>query len=146
LPDRIEVKNKIFTLVDLQKPANNYIILETMPKEKNDTKFIFTIHMNDKATIKIGRSNESDVRMSDISISRNHAFIKSIGGYFYLEDNNSKFGSLVQSDNKLIIIPYRQLALQIGRFYFTFNLKRSLFACLRCYKYITIIIDLRTHL
>ena len=90
--------------------------------------------MNEKSTIKIGRSNESDLRMSDISISRNHAIIRLLGGNFYLEDNCSKFGSLVQTTSKVVVLPYKQIALQIGRYFYVFNLKKNLFACLTCYK------------
>ena len=48
-------------------------------------------------TFKLGRGHESDVRVSDISVSRCHAilkFDKNDHGY-YLEDNLSKFGTLV---------------------------------------------------
>jgi pSer/pThr/pTyr-binding forkhead associated (FHA) protein len=51
----------------------------------------------DKKTFKLGRGHESDVRVSDISVSRCHALVKynSDNGRFYLEDNLSKFGTLV---------------------------------------------------
>jgi len=43
----------------------------------------------------MGRGSDSDVRISDISVSRCHALIKYEKDGFYLEDNNSKFGTLV---------------------------------------------------
>jgi pSer/pThr/pTyr-binding forkhead associated (FHA) protein len=47
--------------------------------------------------IKIGRSVDSDVRVTDdISVSRNHAFIKKgPNGDYFLQDNKSKFGTLM---------------------------------------------------
>jgi pSer/pThr/pTyr-binding forkhead associated (FHA) protein len=47
--------------------------------------------------IKVGRSVDSDVRVTDdISVSRSHAFIKKgPNGDYYLEDNKSKFGTLM---------------------------------------------------
>jgi len=47
--------------------------------------------------LKMGRSVESDVRVTDdISVSRSHAFIKkAANGDYYLEDNKSKFGTLM---------------------------------------------------
>ena len=38
------------------------------------------------------------LRINDISVSRCHAFIKkdAIDGSFYLEDNESKFGTLIK--------------------------------------------------
>lgn len=49
------------------------------------------------STFKLGRGHESDVRVSDISVSRCHAILKydSNDCNYYLEDNLSKFGTLV---------------------------------------------------
>ena len=49
------------------------------------------------STFKLGRGHESDVRVSDISVSRCHAILKyDLNDYcYYLEDNLSKFGTLV---------------------------------------------------
>lgn len=46
---------------------------------------------------KLGRGHESDVRVSDISVSRCHAILKydDTDHNYYLEDNLSKFGTLV---------------------------------------------------
>lgn len=45
--------------------------------------------------IRMGRGHDADVRITDISVSRVHAVIKkSQKGYFYIEDNSSKFGTL----------------------------------------------------
>ena len=51
-----------------------------------------------KNKIKIGRGQDSDVRVvDDISVSRNHAFIhRDVNGHYYLTDNSSKFGTLLQ--------------------------------------------------
>jgi pSer/pThr/pTyr-binding forkhead associated (FHA) protein len=43
----------------------------------------------------MGRGHESEVRVCDISVSRCHALIKYNKGKYYLEDNLSKFGTLV---------------------------------------------------
>jgi pSer/pThr/pTyr-binding forkhead associated (FHA) protein len=45
----------------------------------------------------MGRGHESEVRVCDISVSRCHALLKykAEKGMFYLEDNLSKFGTLV---------------------------------------------------
>jgi pSer/pThr/pTyr-binding forkhead associated (FHA) protein len=44
----------------------------------------------------LGRGHECDVRISDISVSRKHAFIKFKDGNFVITDNNSKFGTLIK--------------------------------------------------
>ena len=49
--------------------------------------------------LKIGRGQDSDVRVTDdISVSRAHAFIyrDQTSGDYFLTDNGSKFGTLLQ--------------------------------------------------
>jgi len=54
------------------------------------------IDMDSKEFIKVGRGHDSEVRITDISVSRCHALVKrSSKGDFIVEDNNSKFGTLV---------------------------------------------------
>jgi pSer/pThr/pTyr-binding forkhead associated (FHA) protein len=47
-------------------------------------------------SVSIGRGTDNDLRVTDISVSRVHAFIKKdTNGDYYLTDNTSKFGTLV---------------------------------------------------
>jgi pSer/pThr/pTyr-binding forkhead associated (FHA) protein len=53
--------------------------------------------MASRSMIKVGRGHDCQVRVTDISVSRLHAFFrKSSEGFFLLEDNASKFGTLIQ--------------------------------------------------
>lgn len=55
-----------------------------------------------KTEFKIGRGHESEVRINDISVSRCHALIKyRHGDGFYIEDNQSKFGTIVMLKDKI---------------------------------------------
>jgi pSer/pThr/pTyr-binding forkhead associated (FHA) protein len=47
--------------------------------------------------LKIGRGHDNDLRIADISVSRIHAYLKldAKSGELILEDNSSKFGTLV---------------------------------------------------
>lgn len=45
---------------------------------------------------KIGRSVDTDMKIADISVSRIHAYIRINKGSLVLEDNGSKFGTLVK--------------------------------------------------
>lgn len=65
--------------------------------------------------IKLGRGHECEIRITDISVSRSHAFIKNMNGGFYLFDNKSKFGSLVREDNMSIEVGSQSQGIQIGR-------------------------------
>lgn len=54
--------------------------------------------------IKIGRGHDADVRVTDISVSRCHALIKKTEkGIFYIEDNQSKFGTLILIKNPIML-------------------------------------------
>jgi len=53
------------------------------------------ISLAKKNPIKLGRGHDVDIRTTDISVSRFHALLKYNKGNFYIEDNNSKFGTLV---------------------------------------------------
>ena len=49
----------------------------------------------------MGRGHDAEIRITDISVSRFHALIKYNKGDFYIEDNNSKFGTLVLMKNSM---------------------------------------------
>lgn len=49
----------------------------------------------------MGRGHDAEIRITDISVSRFHASIKYNKGDFYIEDNNSKFGTLVLMKNAI---------------------------------------------
>lgn len=135
LPEKIKFKNEIINIYEMQKPDNNYIMLESISREKRENRYLYIIHLKDKQSIKLGRANDSDVRMTDISVSRNHATLKLFNGYLYLQDNSSKFGTLINlNNNNVLMSPQRQLAVQCGRLYLQFNVKKTCIAAMRCYK------------
>lgn len=71
----------------------------------------------------MGRGHESDLRINDISVSRLHAIIKYKEGRFLLEDNTSKFGTLVLIKKRTPLIPGFNKAVQIGRTVVNFSVK-----------------------
>ena len=57
--------------------------------------------------IMIGRGIESDVRITDISVSRQHAQIKiDSKGYYYIQDQGAKFGTLAMVKAPILIDEY----------------------------------------
>ena len=72
---------------------------------------------------KLGRGHESDLRINDISVSRCHAFINFKDNKFWLQDNLSKFGTLVLVKKKTPLIPGYNKAVQIGRTVINFSVK-----------------------
>lgn len=72
------------------------------------------------SSIKIGRGHDCELRISDVSISRLHAQIKLIDGHFYLQDEKSKFGTLLAIQDRVIPVPHHSanpsfITLQCGR-------------------------------
>mgnify|MGYP002624905667 CR=1 FL=1 len=115
---KLNNNEKIFTLIDVEKPINaNYIILESLNqiKENNNIKSIHVMSLNDDEEIIIGRGHDCDVKIKDISVSRHHSkLIFNINQKTLLiKDLKSKFGTLV-----LIKTPFEireAIQIQIGR-------------------------------
>ncbi|EER07064.1 membrane associated RING finger, putative [Perkinsus marinus ATCC 50983] len=64
----------------------------------------------------IGRGHDSDVRISDVSISRKHCLLRYHNGQFYIQDLYSKFGTLLSIPSQgLKIPPSGSIAVQVGR-------------------------------
>lgn len=72
--------------------------------------------MDSREYIKVGRGHDSQVRITDISVSRCHALIKkSTRGDYIVEDNSSKFGTLVQVRKPYMLQKEQTNYLQLGR-------------------------------
>lgn len=112
-------KGKMYNLIDLKVPSDaNFLILESLVQEKSSQRMIHVISIPrniSSHSLKLGRGHESDIRVSDISVSRCHAFLKFQDGDFYIEDNSSKFGSLVLVREHIEIDPTMTMAVQRGR-------------------------------
>jgi pSer/pThr/pTyr-binding forkhead associated (FHA) protein len=73
----------------------------------------------------MGRGHDSDLRVNDISVSRCHAIIKYVDNNYYLEDNLSKFGTLVLLRDRIEIEQNATKAVQIGRTVVSFTVKNQ---------------------
>lgn len=116
---RIYLDNKKFYTVDIPKPEKPYLVLEIMKKKKKEEGRIFKfITFKQKNIIQIGRKKDVDVKVSeDISVSRIHATLryKYETQEFLLEDNKSKFGTLVLAKNGINLRPHHSgLSVQVG--------------------------------
>jgi len=63
------------------------------------------------------------VRINDISVSRCHAIIKCKKDGFYIEDNLSKFGTIVLLKDKMRLAEDHTMAVQVGRSVVSFTIK-----------------------
>lgn len=116
----------LFKLIDINepKPGSQYILLESMPLDKNTSRNIHMLTVTErKSDFKLGRGHESEVRINDISVSRCHAIIKCRKDGFYIEDNLSKFGTIVLLKNSLRLAEDHTMAVQVGRSVVSFTIK-----------------------
>ena len=133
-PEKIRIKGSIFSIIDLEKPDKDYLILDGLIKEIPEEKSIFIVHFKNKKEIKIGRATDANIRLSDISVSRAHAIITQYNDNFYLHDTNSKFGTLISAGNKFCILYNKPFCVQKGNILFEFLMKKTFCAILRCYR------------
>lgn len=114
----IKYNGKFFNLLNYFIPdGQNFIILESLNSIK-ENQYPLSVHIlmfiEEDSNFILGRGHESDVRISDISVSRSHARIYFKDKKFILEDTGSKFGTLVLSKEKIEINNSNKI-LQIGR-------------------------------
>ena len=97
-PDFIKVEHTFYQIWDFSESKfKNYISLDTLPL--NGQKSIYIISFDKKNEIKIGRSHESDLRITDVTVSRMHCQ------------------------------PYVILPIQIGRTFLNFSLRNTFNIC-----------------
>jgi len=132
LPDLVKHNGQLHSLLDFSEEFNNYLILVTLTLDASKSKYIFLVSLDKSGQIKIGRGLINDIVLSDMSVSRIHCLFIIEGKNIYIQDNNSKFGTLIliQTPN-LKLIEDLPLYLQIGRTYLNFEIKEksNFFSC-----------------
>lgn len=92
--------------------------------------------------IKKGRGHDCDIRITDISVSRCHALIKLDKGNFYLEDNNSKFGTLIHMKRPFPLFgDFNNISIQVGRTVLSMNVKKNWKSLPGCFGYLNLCLD-----
>lgn len=98
----------------VEKPDRPYIVIEsiTPPRSllnnlnhREEERCLHVISMAEGGRpLKIGRGHGCEIRISDISVSRSHASIEFADDKFLiLDDNKSKFGTLVLFDEEFAL-------------------------------------------
>ena len=64
---------------------------------------VFILNLSLLSEQRVGRSHDNELRISDISVSRLHCIFKLVEGGIYVQDKNSKFGTLVRLKNELAL-------------------------------------------
>ena len=94
---------KRYFTVNIPKPKKPYLVLNPIYREKTSSKgkVYFLVSFAEQQAMVVGRKSDSDILISDEStVSRHHCrFLyekdKTNQGRFYIEDKESKFGTLV---------------------------------------------------
>eukprot|EP00826_Nyctotherus_ovalis_P051288 TRINITY_DN6402_c0_g1_i12.p2 TRINITY_DN6402_c0_g1~~TRINITY_DN6402_c0_g1_i12.p2 ORF type:complete len:196 (+),score=42.53 TRINITY_DN6402_c0_g1_i12:782-1369(+) len=124
--DTVTIAETKYDLLDIEKPAQGpYLELETVAGDKAFSKVVHIARVTpEKAQLKLGRGREADVKLGDISVSRLHALITLTPKGFVLQDNGSKFGTLLLMPSEPQKIPVDSgLCLQIGKTTLKFSFK-----------------------
>ena len=131
-PDFIKYKNKIFPLINFSNEFKSYLTFESLTFDKYHNKFIYVVSLENPRKITIGKNHGCEIVLSDRSIENLHCFMVVRNNQVYLEDNDSKFGTLVLVQTKRIKL-YQDipLYLQIGRSFLEIIIKKDfkLFDC-----------------
>mmetsp|Transcript_53189 Transcript_53189/g.84604 ORF Transcript_53189/g.84604 Transcript_53189/m.84604 type:complete len:428 (+) Transcript_53189:43-1326(+) len=115
-PTQIMSDRERMPLVEVPQTQAPFVVLENMVRDsqQHTSRGLHVISLAEKA-LKLGRGHESDVRIADVSISRCHATISFVRGQFVLEDNNSKFGTLVAMKKPRQLDANSPTSIQMGR-------------------------------
>ena len=125
LPDFIKYNNKYYNITFYKPNFEEFIVLESVGiYNKEKIKYIHIISFDNKNTIFIGRTKECELSLNDLAVSRYHCFIRKIDGELFLEDNLSKYGTLVLiQNNNMIINDLVPLKLQINQIFIKLKIK-----------------------
>ena len=131
LPDYIKYKGQYYNICFYKPRFEEFIVLESVQVDKDRTKFIHLISFDNKYTINMGRANECELSIAELSVSRYHCMIHKEDGELFLEDNSSKFGTLVLvQNNNLIMNDYIPLKVQINKTFIKITVKKPYsFSC-----------------
>jgi len=131
-PDVLKHKNKLYPLLDFSSEYKSYLTIESLTLDKNKNKFIYVVSLEQNKKLKAGRGHECDILLSDISVSRVHSFFITENNNLFVEDNDSKFGTLIFIQNPRIKFSETlPLYVQIGRSSFEIKIRKNfkLFSC-----------------
>jgi pSer/pThr/pTyr-binding forkhead associated (FHA) protein len=123
-PDYIKIGEKYYNISFYKPKFKEFLVMESMKADKHKVKFIYIISFDKKNSINIGRANECDLSVSELSVSRFHCIIHKEEDDIYLEDNSSKFGTLILIQNhNLLMNDYQPLRVQTDKTFIKFKIK-----------------------
>lgn len=115
-PFENKMRSSMFAIMQFDRPEKNYMILESIKSAPAKVVHVFDLRYSE---FKVGRSVETDMKIADISVSRTHSFFKVINNKIVVEDNGSKFGTLVKLQRPVDLLSvkgeFNSTIFQVGR-------------------------------
>ena len=115
-PFENKMRSSMFAIMQFDKPEKNYMILESIKSAPAKVVHVFDLKYDQ---FKVGRSVETDMKIADISVSRTHSFFKIKDNKIVVEDNGSKFGTLVKIQRPVDLLAVKadhtSTIFQVGR-------------------------------
>lgn len=93
-PFETKLKERLFQIMDFERPETEYMIMESV--KSAPAKVVHVFYLDQSSEFKIGRSVDTDMKIADISVSRIHSYIRIQDDDLIIEDNGSKFGTLIK--------------------------------------------------
>ena len=113
-PKQQKKMGKPIEILEYTVPDSDFLVLESVTLQ--NIRIVHVIQMKNRAFIRVGRGHDADIRVTDISVSRFHAKInRSIDGEYFVEDNKSKFGTLIQIRKPFQMFKNKVNYVQMGR-------------------------------
>jgi predicted component of type VI protein secretion system len=103
------------------------LVLESVDREHSTNKGVVALQVDPGTSVKLGRGHESDVRITDISVSRVHCTLRHAESRYMLADETSKFGTLVKLQEAKPLTQDCELTLQAGRTILRIEVRRDNF-------------------
>mmetsp|Transcript_5833 Transcript_5833/g.5494 ORF Transcript_5833/g.5494 Transcript_5833/m.5494 type:complete len:174 (+) Transcript_5833:293-814(+) len=118
--ENVTTQYGVVNILGIETPANdNYIILEALNSEEilhRNTKMVHIIDFRKLKQLNVGRGHDNHVRITDISISRLHCKLICMKKEIYIDDQGSKFGSLIAEQKPVDISKLgNESMIQVGR-------------------------------
>lgn len=113
-------------LVHLPQTRPPYVVLESVSRDGRSTSRSLHVMSLAERALTLGRGHENALRIADSSISRRHASIRFENGEFLLQDNDSKFGTLMAMRRPREIRGSSPVLVQVGHTVLGFSLHDGL--------------------
>lgn len=131
LPSSIYYMGNKIDLISIEYPLKPYLLLEEYSPENFNSSGVHIVTIDDGNTISIGRAQDAELRISDISVSRSHAVLSFSGNKFRIADKKSKFGTLIKLKKVLTLHTGKNVSIQVGRTLFHIKVQKR-FSLKKC--------------